>query len=61
MNKGKGLMQWHWKGRKLANPVVIVWKLIWFIPYQILRVILCLVGGIGFGLHTAEMIWKDTA
>lgn len=33
MQIGKlNVTEWRWNGRKLANPFLIVWKLIWVIP-----------------------------
>lgn len=34
---------WTFEGRELANPLLIVWRLFWFIPHRISLFIFCVI------------------
>lgn len=60
MKIGKlNIKNWTYAGSKLNNPIVILWKLIWFIPFKISVLITCLFALLGFGWYAAERIWKE--
>ena len=52
------LLDWSYNGRKLAPPHVILWKLLWFIPFKIALAFACLFAALGFGLDAAVEIWE---
>jgi hypothetical protein len=39
---------------------LIVWRLIWFVPVMLARVLFVLILGIGWGPETASAAWRDT-
>ena len=32
--------RWFWKGRELAHPLLLAWKLIWYVPFFV-SVLVC--------------------
>lgn len=52
-------MKWEYKGRSLANPIVIIWRLFWFPIFKILLTITCIVAWFAFGKYAAENIWNE--
>lgn len=38
----------------------IVWRCLWFLPFQLLRVAMALVTLVGWGRRTARQFWYDT-
>lgn len=51
-------MKWQYKGRPLANPLIILRRLVAF-PFRIvLIVLLCVVTGVGWGSDKAQDCWE---
>lgn len=57
--KKLNIRKWTYNGMKLNNPVVILWKLIWYVPLQISLVFTCLFALIAFGRYSAKAIWDE--
>lgn len=51
--------KWEYKGRKLANPIVIVWRLLWYPVWRILHVALVAALYIGGQSWAAASIWEE--
>jgi hypothetical protein len=46
---------------KIEVPLyVVAWRLIWFVPVIILRVLLTVAAFCGWGLDSAQRVWEDT-
>ena len=57
--KKLNIRKWSYAGNKLNNPLLIAWKLFWWIPLQISLLVTCLFALIGFGKDAAESIWNE--
>lgn len=53
------IKEWTYAGCRLNNPLLIIWKLIWFVPFKISVLITCLFALIGFGKYAALTIWRE--
>lgn len=53
-------MKWEYKGRRLANPLVILWRLFWFPIFKLSAALTCLIALIVWGPYTAKQIWEET-
>ena len=59
MWKDFDLKGWCYKGRDLANPLLISWRLFWWALLQVFMVPACLCAWLGWGRHTAERLWRE--
>lgn len=52
--------KWFYNNRQLANPIVIIWKLIWVIPFYITLAILAVIAALfNFDISEIERVWTD--
>lgn len=56
MNKLKEL----WSDNYYAPVYVIAWRVIWFIPMQLARIVFCACAAMAWGLDAGKMAWRDT-
>jgi hypothetical protein len=53
------LRKWELDGRPLANPLLILWRLFWHLPYLVLAVMITGVTLLGQGSYAASQVWGD--
>ena len=53
------ITKWTYAGNKLNNPLIVAWKLFWFVPFKISLLITCLFAFLGFGSYAAKCIWDE--
>lgn len=51
------IRNWKYRGRELANPFVILYKVTLFPLYKLSLIITCLLALVVFDKHTAYEIW----
>lgn len=52
--------KWYYNDRQLANPFVIIWKTIWFIPVIVSLIIFAFIVTIfSMDISEFERIWKE--
>ena len=57
--KNLDLKGWRYKGRKMTNPLLIAWRLLWWVPMHAFLIPACLCAWAGFGRDAAEGLWKE--
>ena len=48
---------WTFEGRKLANPLLIIWRMFWLMPYFAILFIYCVIAAI-YSLDISEFTEK---
>lgn len=56
MNKLKEM----WSDNHYAPLHVIAWRIIWFIPMQLARIVFCACAIMAWGWNTGKQAWRDT-
>lgn len=63
MQMGKFTFQnrkWYYNDRQLANPFIIIWKIIWFIPVIVsLTIFAFIVTVFSMDISEFERVWKE--
>lgn len=55
--KELNLRKWEYKGEKLVNPILILWRLTLFPVYKLSLLLTCLLALVIFGKYAAKEIW----
>lgn len=52
--------KWYYKDRELANPLVIIWRIIWLIPKLVsVAVYACIVTIYSLDVSEFERVWEE--